>query len=146
MLVGHIPLLTLVCTIMPIPVAFVVYGIHTENGKEVDAHMRWHPDRFHNPIDIRRILWNDPVQRTRYKCTRGTNAHNAQTQIAMLDDCRFYEACVHVFKAVEDDVTENLICSKVVPVYCSAGDHRSHSVVEAVVNRVLNSATVGDIR
>ena len=131
---------------MPISVAFVVYGIHTDNGKTVDAYMRRSPELFHKPIDIRRILWNDPVQRTRYKCKRGENADFTQTQIAMLDDRRFYDACVHVFKQVEADMLENSICSKVVPVYCSAGDHRSHSVVEAVVNRILNACNKDDRR
>ena len=130
-----------------ISVAFVVYGIHAPNGKLVDKHIRDNPQYFHKPIDIRRILWNDPAQRTRYKCSRGVNATDVSTQIAMLDDRRFYEACVKVYKIVEEEAKVTGMISKVIPVHCTAGDHRSHSVVEAVVNRVLNAAnTAGERR
>ena len=86
---------------MPTAVAFVMYGIHASNGKLLDAHICEHKELFHTPIDICKILWNNPTQRTRLKCNKNCNGSDPSSQIRILDDRRFYDACGYPFKVVE---------------------------------------------
>ena len=121
------------------PVAFVTYGIHTEQGKTFRQYCVKNKENFQTPIDIRRVLYNDPaVNRKRYKVNHMENGDSVKTQIALLDDPRFYEACVSLMVLIDCDILANGMVTKVIPVFCTSGSHRCDTVCKALTNKVLN--------
>ena len=121
------------------PVAFVTYGIHTEQGKLFHQHCLKNQDDFHTPIDIRRVLYNDPaVNRKRYKVNHNENGDSVKTQIALLDDPRFYEACVSLMLLIDCDIRNHGLVVRVIPVFCTSGSHRCDTTCKALTNKVLN--------
>ena len=128
---------------MPVSVAIVSYGVHTPCGKKMQqitgadssiAH------KFFEPWDVRRMMWRDPKQARRYNVLHTDNADALSTQLALLDDSRFYDTVRCVCSYVEDRTrsTDDML---IVPLYCTSGNHRAHGVGKAsadTLNRVYD--------
>ena len=127
-----------------ISVAFVVYGKHTDQGKIFHQYCLDNPTLYMKPIDIRRILHHDPLdesrQKRRFSVDHKENGTYTKTQVAMLDDPHFYEACLMLWNTVRDEIENHGTVRKVIPVHCTQGQHRADTTVEAITNKVLNVA------
>ena len=124
-----------------ITVAFVVYGIHTKQGAIFHQHCLDNTELYHAPIDIRRLLHKDPLKKKRrYSVSHKENGTSTSTQVALLDDPSFFDACVHIVDTILVEVDEYGEVPTILPVYWTAGQHRADTAVEGVCNKVLNAA------
>jgi len=100
-------------------VVFVSYGIHTDQGAKFHQYCLDNPEVFYVPLDIRKILWNDPWFSKRYKVLHTSSGDDPKTQVAILDDPRYYDAVLHVWKHIQVDYIDQGVIPKILPGYCS---------------------------
>ena len=123
-----------------IAIAIVTYGVHTPQGRAFQTYAIAHPELFYEPFDVRRDLFRDPAEnKKRFTVQHGQNSDFNQTQLALLDDSRFYACAARLVRGLTDDASVDGAVAKVVPLYCSAGNHRCDGIAK-VAAKVLNTA------
>ena len=121
---------------MAMPVSIIACGIHTAQGKVVVNFAKKYPERFHEAIDIRRLLPRNPAKGNAYNTDHFKNVDHLATQLGLLHDVKFFGAVAWLLETIEEkSFTEP---GKVFVVYCTAGMHRSQGASKAVSDRVLN--------
>ena len=149
----------------PIAVAIVVYGEKTPQGRKFEELTSNGEVDAYAPIDVRDVLKFDPLlsKKREFKVKHTDNGDSITTQLSMFNDKRFFTAVKGITEMVQAyadqegftdastfNVTEgeptHMGLSAIVPVKCTAGQHRSDTGAMASTKLVLNQITFGGSR
>jgi hypothetical protein len=133
----------------PVAVSIIVFGDNTKNGKKFIAD--WHDlsARFpmYDPIDVRAFFSKDPSKSRQFKSYHDKNADHTETQISLHQFEDFFYCCQYLVNQVQEKFREcdppTIRLPKILPVFCSAGQHRADGAAKNSVHRVLNALELG---
>ena len=84
--------------IQPRPISILVFGYKTPQGRALMDIIKEDPESFYAPIDIRKppYMPRNPADgmNRKYKVSHYANSEHEMTQLALLDDCRFFHSCL----------------------------------------------------
>ena len=127
----------------PTPIALLVFGQHDVSGKEFLELYNGGQVDCTRPLDIRRYL-HDPNGAKRYRCEHWQLGDSDEVQGNLLNQPRTVDAVKAICREVRQAVDEAMFTGKpvkLVPIYCTAGRHRSHGTAYMAEKRVLNTLT-----
>ena len=82
--------------------SIITYGVNSPLGRKLAEMIRDHPELYYEPLDIRQCMPRDPAGRHRlFKVSHTENGDAVRTQMAMMNDTRFYPAVLHVVNTIE---------------------------------------------
>ena len=83
-------------------VSIITYGCQTPLGRKLADMIRDNPELYYEPMDIRKCMPKDPQGKHRlFKVSHTENGDSVRTQMAMMNDQRFYPAVLHVVNTIE---------------------------------------------
>ena len=124
----------------PRPIAFIVFGEHEAKGKIFWDLVTQGKVKCRRAIDIRKVLNADPAEAKKFGCTHINKGESDQVQSNLLNQWDTVEACEWLLEEVEtgEYVAGSHRPVLPIPVYCTAGRHRSDGASTMVQRRVLN--------
>ena len=87
----------------PIAIAIITFGYHTQQGKQLLRLMDEQSDRFYPPVDVRHEWMRNEERSVAYaqSVSHYENADSERTQTAILNDPRYYAACLSLVSHLE---------------------------------------------
>ena len=136
-----------------INVSLLVFGDSTKEGKQFWRLYDKSPKyQFFQAIDVRKVMSVDPRNAKKFRVAHEHNADFCSTQTNMLNNESFPETVREVVDSVQKYREElgpgssTTSLGGIVPVLCTAGQHRADSAAKWAARKVLNSLMDGDAR
>jgi hypothetical protein len=133
----------------PVAVSILVFGEHTKNGKKFVADWLDLCAKYpmYDPIDVRVFFSKDPSKSRQFKSYHDKNADHTETQISLHQFEDFFYCCQYIVNQVQEKFREcespTTRLPKIVPVFCTAGQHRADGAAKNSVHRILNALDLG---
>ena len=128
----------------PTPIALIVFGELDIKGMEFLKRYKDGLVDCTRPLDIRHYLYGEPSAAKSYRCGPWQLGYSDEVQSNLLNQPRIVDAvkaiCDRVRQAV-DEAVSNEKPVKLVPIFCTAGRHRSSGSAYMAEKRVLNNIT-----